>query len=111
VVDVTHDRDHGRPGPEIFVALFLDVLEVLGLKFGFLFLAGSTSRIWAPISAAKSSIMSSVSDCVAVTTSPWRKRKRMRSPADRLSFGPSSRAVLPRSMITSKSGTGAFEGV
>jgi hypothetical protein len=55
--------------------------------------------------------MSSLSDWVAVTTSPWRKRKRMTSPAERLSFGPSSRGVLPRSIMTSKSGTGAFDGV
>ena len=34
--------------------------------------------------------MSSVSDWVAVTTSPWRKRNRITSPAERLSFGPSS---------------------
>jgi hypothetical protein len=55
-------------------------------------------------------IMSSVRDWVAVTISPWRSRKRMTSPADRLSFGPRSRAVDPRSMMTSASGTGAVEG-
>ncbi len=72
---------------------------------------GSTSRIWAPISAANSSIMSSLSDWAAVTTSPWRNRNRITSPAERLSLGPSSRGVEPRSTMTSKSGTGAFEGV
>jgi hypothetical protein len=35
----------------------------------------------------------------------------MTSPAERFSFGPSSRGVLPRSMMTSPSGTGAFDGV
>jgi hypothetical protein len=34
----------------------------------------------------------------------------MTSPADRLSFGPTSCGVLPRSMMTSWSGTGALEG-
>ena len=35
----------------------------------------------------------------------------MTSPAERLSLGPRSRAVAPRSMITSVSGTGAVDGV
>ncbi len=55
--------------------------------------------------------MSSESDWVAVTISPWSRRKRITSAAERLSFGPSSRAVEPRSRMTSLSGTGAFEGV
>ena len=71
---------------------------------------GSTRRTSAPISAAKSSIMSSVSDWVAMTISPCRSRKRTMSPALRLSLGPRSRAVEPRSMMTSPSGTGAVEG-
>jgi hypothetical protein len=34
----------------------------------------------------------------------------MTSPAERLSLGPRSLAVEPRSMMTSASGTGAVEG-
>jgi hypothetical protein len=34
----------------------------------------------------------------------------MTSPADRFSFGPRSRAVEPRSTMTSMSGTGAVDG-
>ena len=49
---------------------------------------GSTRRTSAPISAAKSSIMSSLSDCVAMTISPWSNKKRTMSPALRFSFGP-----------------------
>ena len=55
--------------------------------------------------------MSSVSDWVAVTISPWSRRKRTTSPAERFSLGPRSRAVEPRSTMTSPSGTGAFDGV
>ena len=72
---------------------------------------GSTRRTSAPSSAANSSIMSSVSDWVAVTISPCSSRKRITSPAERLSFGPRSRAVEPRSTMTSVSGTGAVDGV
>ena len=54
--------------------------------------------------------MSSVSDWVAMTISPCSSRKRTMSPALRLSLGPRSRAVEPRSMMTSPSGTGAVEG-
>ena len=39
VVDVAHDGDDGRPGPEVLLALFLYVFEVLGLELGFLLLA------------------------------------------------------------------------
>ena len=54
--------------------------------------------------------MSSLSDWVAITISPWRSKKRTMSPALRLSLGPRSRAVEPRSMMISPSGTGAVEG-
>ena len=59
---------------------------------------GSTRRISAPISAANSSIMSSLSDCVAVTISPCCMRKRTTSAAVRFSLGPSSWGVDARSM-------------
>jgi hypothetical protein len=65
----------------------------------------------APISAAKSSMASSDSDMVAVTISPCWSRKRTTSAALRLSLGPSSWAVEPRSTMTSPSGTGASDGV
>ena len=71
---------------------------------------GSTSFTSAPSSAANSSIISSESDWVAVTISPCRSRKRTTSPAERLSLGPTSWAVEPRSMMISPSGTGALEG-
>jgi hypothetical protein len=48
---------------------------------------------------------------VAVTISPCWRRKRTTSAADRLSFGPTSFAVDPRSMMTSPSGMGACDGV
>ena len=54
--------------------------------------------------------MSSLSDWVAITISPWRSKKRTMSPALRFSLGPRSRAVEPRSMMISPSGTGAVEG-
>ena len=65
----------------------------------------------APSSAANNSIMSSDRDCVDVTISPCWNKKRTTSAADRLSLGPSSWAVEPRSTMISPSGTGAFEGV
>ena len=71
---------------------------------------GSTSRTVAPSSAANSSIMSSLSAWVPVTISPCRNKKRMTSPVVRLSLGPTSFAVEPRSMMTSPSGTGAEDG-
>ena len=52
----------------------------------------------------------SLSDIVAVTISPCWNRKRTTSPALRLSFGPRSCAVEPRSMMTSPSGIGALDG-
>ena len=39
VVDVAHDRDDRRAGPEERVLVFLVVVEVLGLELGFLLLA------------------------------------------------------------------------
>ena len=51
--------------------------------------------------------MSSLRPCTAVTISPWRNRNRMMSAALRLSLGPTSFAVEPRSMMMSPSGTGA----
>ena len=56
---------------------------------------GSTRRISAPISAANSSIMSSLSDWVAVTISPACMRNRTTSAAVRLSFGPRSSESRP----------------
>ena len=72
---------------------------------------GSTRRTVAPISAANSSIISSVSDCVAITISPCCSRKRTTSAAVRFSFGPSCWGVESRSTTISPSGTGAFAGV
>ncbi len=72
---------------------------------------GLTSRTSAPISAAKSSIMSSVSDCVAVTISPCSIRNLTRSAVFRFSFGATSIEDEARSMTTSPSGTGASSGV
>src|SRR5580692_6894345 len=54
--------------------------------------------------------MSSERLWTAVTISPWRNKKRMMSAALRLSFGPTSLAVEPRSMMISPSGTGALLG-
>src|SRR5665213_2104067 len=54
--------------------------------------------------------MSSLRLCTAVTISPCRNKKRMMSAALRLSFGPTSFAVEPRSMMTSPSGTGRLLG-
>src|SRR5664280_2065994 len=54
--------------------------------------------------------MSSLRPWTAVTISPWRKRKRMMSAALRLTLGPTSFAVEPRSMMISPSGTGALLG-
>src|SRR5579863_8720359 len=54
--------------------------------------------------------MSSLRLWTAVMISPCKKRKRMMSAALRLSFGPTSLAVEPRSMITSPSGTGRLLG-
>jgi head-tail adaptor len=55
--------------------------------------------------------MSSESDMVAVTISPWVSKKRTTSAALRLSLGASSCAVEPRSIMTSPSGTGACDAV
>src|SRR5487761_2244205 len=54
--------------------------------------------------------MSSLRLCTAVPISPWRKRNLMMSAALRLSLGPTSLAVEPRSMMISSSGTGALLG-
>ena len=40
VVDVAHDGDDRRPGPQVLLVLVLVVVEILGLELGFLFLAG-----------------------------------------------------------------------
>jgi hypothetical protein len=48
---------------------------------------------------------------VAVTISPCWSRKRTTSAAERLSFGPRSLAVEPRSMMISPSWIGALDGV
>ena len=68
-------------------------------------------RICTPNSAANSSIMSSLSDWVAVTISPCSMRKRTTSAAVRLNLGPSSCAVDERSTTTSPAGMGALWGV
>src|SRR5665213_1001528 len=54
--------------------------------------------------------MSSDRLCNDVTISPCRNKKRMMSAALRLSLGPTSLAVEPRSMMISPSGTGALLG-
>src|SRR5271154_6017383 len=54
--------------------------------------------------------MSSVRLCTAVTISPCKNRNRMMSAALRLSLGPTSLAVEPRSIMISPSGTGALLG-
>ena len=111
VVDVAHDGDDRRAGPQVLLVLLLVVVvEEVGQQSASRSSPGSTRRTSAPSSAANSSIMSSVSDWVAVTISPWSSRKRTTSPADRFSLGPRSRAVEPRSMMTSCSGTGAVDG-
>ena len=65
----------------------------------------------APTSAANSSIMSSLSDWVAVIISPCSIRNRMTSAAVRLSFAAISWADEARSTTISPSGTGASNGV
>ena len=54
--------------------------------------------------------MSSDRLCTAETISPCKKRNRIMSAALRLSLGPTSLAVEPRSMMISPSGTGALLG-
>src|ERR1700689_3848921 len=54
--------------------------------------------------------MSSLRLCTAVTISPCKNKKRMMSAALRLSLGPTSLAVEPRSTMISPSGTGALLG-
>ncbi len=71
----------------------------------------STRRTSAPTSAANSSIISSLSDCVAVTISPCWSRKRTTSAAVRFSLGPSSWGDDDRSTTRVPSGTGASAGV
>ena len=110
MVDVAHHGHDGRAGPLVGVLLLVLLLEVAGQQLRFLLLARVDQAYLAPISAAKSSIMSSVNDWVAMTISPWSMRKRTMSPALRFSLGPRSRAVDPRSTMTSPSGTGAVEG-
>ena len=39
MVDVAHDRHHGRAGTQVLLALFLFLFEVLGLELGLLLLA------------------------------------------------------------------------
>ena len=95
VVDVAHDGDDRWAGPLVGVVLLVLVLEVAGQQLGLLFLAGVDEADLGADLAPKSSIMSSVSDCVAMTISPCRSRKRTMSPALRLSLGPRSRAVEP----------------
>ena len=111
VVDVAHDGDDRRPRPQQLLVLLVVVVEVLGLELGFLLLAGVDQADGGAISAANSSIMSSLSDMVAVTISPCCSRKRTTSAAERLSLGPTSWAVEPRSMMTSPSGTAASDGL
>ena len=72
---------------------------------------GSTRRMAAPTSAAKSSIWSSLIEWVAVTISPICMRKRTTSAAVRLNLGPSSCGVEERSTTISPSGTGVSCGV
>ena len=96
VVDVAHDGDDrraDRPGlVDLVIVLVVDVEQLLSSSTS-CSSPGSTRRISAPISAAKSSIMSSVSDWVAVTISPCCMRKRTTSAAVRFSLGPSSWGV------------------
>ncbi len=81
------------------------------LQLDLLLLARVDERISAPTSAANSSIMSSVSDWVAVTISPCCIRKRTTSAAVRFSFGPSSCGASSRARRRpSPSGTGASDG-
>ena len=95
MVDVAHHGDHRGTGPQFGLVHVLVVVEELGQQLGFALLAGVDQTDLAPISAANRSIMSSVSDWVAVTISPCRRRKRMTSPADRLSLGPRSLRSSP----------------
>ncbi len=64
-----------------------------------------------PSSLANISIMSSLSDWVAVTISPSPIRNLTTSAAVRLNLGPSSWAVDARSTTTSPVGVGALAGV
>ena len=107
VVDMTHHGDHRRPQRRRR-RLVVDDEQLL--EFDLLLLARIDQTDLAPISAANSSIMSSLSDWVAVTISPACMRNRTTSAAV-LSFGPRSSAVEARSTTTSPSGTGASTGV
>ena len=112
VVDVAHDGDDRctvRPGLVLVVFVLGDVEHLAELDL--LLLARVDERISAPTSAANSSIMSSDSDCVAVTISPCCIRKRTTSAAVRFRRGPRSCGVEPRSMTITPSGTGALAGV
>ena len=101
----------GGRGPQVVLVLVVVVVEVACCSSTSCSSPGSTRRISAPISAANSSIMSSVSDCVAVTISPCCSRKRTTSAAVRFSLGPSSWGVDAALDDDSPSGTGASAGV